>query len=76
MSEEIKTVLEISAFVLAGAAGLVTIGIKFGWKHKEILDRISTVKTMLETHIKDEGVVFERIERKIKKIETAVNGKQ
>ena len=72
MEGEIKTVLEISAFVLAGAVGLVTVGIKFGWKHKEILDGITEVKTTLDTHIADEVVAFDRIECRIEQLETAV----
>jgi hypothetical protein len=73
MSEELVHSIEIAAIFLAGSVALVGFGVKFGWKHKEILTSIAAIKTMLEAHIADEGVTFNRIEKKIKKIEEICN---
>jgi hypothetical protein len=65
MSDDFKTALEIAALVIGGIVAIFVSGRWFGWKHKEILDKIATIKNMLEIHIIDETEVFNKIEQDI-----------
>jgi hypothetical protein len=65
MIGEINQILGIVVLVLGGIVSIFVAGRWFGWKHKEIIEKILQVHTVLETHIKDENVIFERIEGKL-----------
>jgi hypothetical protein len=62
----IQTVLEISGLIIGGIVAIFVAGRWFGWKHREIIEQIASVREVLEAHIDDEASVLERIEEKQK----------
>ena len=72
MNGELRAALEITGLVTTGVVGIFAVGRWFGWKHRELLGKISGVesqvegvKRTLDTHIKDEDRTFARIEARI-----------
>jgi hypothetical protein len=75
IAEEVRQFLADAGLIVVSVAAIFGVGRWFGGQHSKVIAGIAGVKQALDTHIADEAVAFERIETRIEKIETAINGK-
>ena len=60
--------VEVVGFGVAAITGVFAAGRWFGWRHREIIGKISGVEEKLDAHITDESSTLARLETRIEKL--------